>query len=66
MKDFRFPLNFTLKIYRPFLFVKIKKGGMIMKRMGFERPTDYYDERLYTIDEKNLCPIKRTKRTFRW
>ena len=25
---------------------------MIMKRMGFERPTDYYDERLYTIDEK--------------
>ncbi len=37
-----------------------------MQRMNFERPTDYYDERLYTIDEKNLCPIKRTERTFRW
>ncbi len=36
-----------------------------MRRMTFERPTDHYDERLYSIDEKNLRPIKRTKRTFR-
>ena len=27
-----------------------------MKRMTFERPTDYYDDRLYTIDEK-ICEL---------
>ena len=25
---------------------------MTMNRMPFERPTDHYDERLYSIDEK--------------
>ncbi|PEY25639.1 hypothetical protein CN340_16595 [Bacillus anthracis] len=34
---------------------------MIMKRMGFERPTDYYDERLYTIDEKICALLKERK-----
>ncbi|OTY53501.1 hypothetical protein CN272_26535 [Bacillus anthracis] len=34
---------------------------MIMKRMSFERPTDYYDERLYTIDEKICALLKERK-----
>ncbi|QIE37435.1 hypothetical protein GM610_11210 [Bacillus tropicus] len=32
-----------------------------MKRMTFERPTDYYDERLYTIDEKICALLKERK-----
>ena len=32
-----------------------------MKRMGFERPTDYYDEKLYTIDEKICALLKERK-----
>ncbi len=34
-----------------------------MKRMGFERPTDYYDERLYTIDEK-ICALLKERKNF--
>ena len=34
-----------------------------MKRMGFERPTDYYDERLYTIDEK-ICALLKNEKNF--
>lgn len=36
-----------------------------MQRMSFERPTDYYDERLYTIDEK-ICALLKERKTFRW
>ncbi|EJS76613.1 hypothetical protein ICY_02081 [Bacillus cereus BAG2X1-3] len=32
-----------------------------MQRMTFERPTDYYDERLYTIDEKICALLKERK-----
>ena len=32
-----------------------------MKRMTFGRPTDYYDERLYTIDEKICALLKERK-----
>ncbi len=32
-----------------------------MQRMNFERPTDYYDERLYTIDEKICALLKERK-----
>ncbi|PFO66995.1 hypothetical protein COJ86_22280 [Bacillus cereus] len=32
-----------------------------MKHMTFERPTDYYDEKLYTIDEKICALLKERK-----
>ncbi len=34
-----------------------------MKTMSFERPTDYYDDRLYTIDEK-ICELLKERRNF--
>ncbi|PGP31625.1 hypothetical protein CN989_29265, partial [Bacillus cereus] len=34
---------------------------MIMKTMSFERPTDYYDDRLYTIDEK-ICELLKERK----
>lgn len=34
---------------------------MIMQRMSFERPTDHYDERLYSIDEKICALLKERK-----
>lgn len=33
-----------------------------MKRMPFERPTDHYDERIYSIDEK-LCELLKQRKT---
>lgn len=32
-----------------------------MQRMTFERPTDYYDDRLYTIDEK-ICELLKERK----
>ncbi|MCU5463071.1 hypothetical protein [Bacillus cereus] len=32
-----------------------------MQRISFERPTDYYDEKLYTIDEKICALLKERK-----
>ena len=34
---------------------------MIMQRMPFERPTDHYDERLSSIDEKICSLLKERK-----
>ncbi|PEC85326.1 hypothetical protein CN468_28240 [Bacillus cereus] len=34
---------------------------MIVQQMTFERPTDYYDDRLYTIDEK-ICELLKERK----
>ena len=38
-----------------------RKIGIFMQRMSFERPTDHYDERLSSIDEKICALLKERK-----